>query len=118
MFSFSVFPAGSSSGYQYDSKAFLFSLVNKPGWAPVKLPQYRNQHTAIYRRPSYGPTFGGGHDIRIYNQASSNTNSYSDLGSTYSPPSGHSYGSTFTLTFLAGSYNFTPDEVETFYETT
>ena len=24
---------------QYDPKAFLFSVVNKPGWEPVKLPQ-------------------------------------------------------------------------------
>ena len=23
----------------YDPKAFLFSVVNKPGWEPVKLPQ-------------------------------------------------------------------------------
>ena len=23
----------------YDAKAFLFSVVNKPGWEPVKLPQ-------------------------------------------------------------------------------
>ena len=118
MFSFSVFPTGSSSAYQYDSKAFLFSLVNKPGWAPVKLPQYRYQQSAIYMNPSYGPTFGGGFDIRIYNQASYNTHSYSDLGYTYSPPSGHGHGSTFTKTFLAGSFKFTPDEVETFYETT
>ena len=27
------------------------------------------------------------------------------------------YGSAFAQTFLAGTYNFTPDEVETFYET-
>ena len=26
-------------GYQYDPQAFLFSLVNKPGWAPVKFGQ-------------------------------------------------------------------------------
>ena len=63
-------------------------------------------------------TFGGGHDIRIYNYASSNSHSYSNLGHTYSPPSGYSYSSTFAQTFLAGTYyNFTPDEVETFYET-
>ena len=43
-------------------------------------------------------------------------NSHSNLGHTYSAPSGHSYGSTFAKTFLAGTYNFTPDEVETFYE--
>ena len=116
------FLVGSRSGNRYDSNAFLFSLVNKPGWAPVKLPQAgkyssRRQYS-IYNNPSYGPTFGAGHDIYISNYASSNRNSHTNLGHEYSPPSGYSYGSTFTLTFLAGTYNFTPDEIETFYETT
>ena len=110
----------SSSKYQYDSKAFLFSLVNKPGWAPVKLPQTgthsSNRAYSVRFRSSFGPTFGGGYDIKISNSASSNSNSYSDLGHTYSPPSGYSHGSTFARTFLAGTLYFTPDEVETFYE--
>ena len=119
IFNFSLID--SSSGYQYDSKAFLFSLVNKPGWAPVKLPQTgkdsSNRAHSIYSGSSYGPVFGGSNDIYISNYASSNSNSYNDLGYTYSPPSGYGYGSTFARTFLAGSYKFTPDEVETFYET-
>ena len=116
------FLVGSGSGYRYDSNAFLFSLVNKPGWAPVKLPQTgkhssKRRHS-MYDNRSYGPTFGGALEIYISNYASSNRNSHSSLGWTYSPPSGYSYGSTFAETFLAGSKNFTPDEVETFYETT
>ena len=116
------FLVGSGSGYRYDSNAFLFSLVNKPGWAPVRLPQTgkyssRRQHS-IEDIPSYGPSFGGGHDMYISDFASSNRNSYSNLGNTYSPPSGYSYGSTFVRTFLAGTYQFTPGEIETFYETT
>ena len=109
----------SSSGWQYDSKAILFSLVDKPGWAPVKLPQtgkHNSNRDSIYCGPGYGPIFGGGGDILISNYASSNSNSYSNLGHTYSPLSGYSYTSIFAKTFLAGSYNFTPDEVETFYE--
>ena len=95
--------------------------MNKPGWAPVKLPQTgryssRRLHS-IACDPRWGPTFGGGNDIYISNYASSNSNSYSNLGFTYSPPSGNSYQSTFAKTFLAGTYYFTPDEVETFYET-
>ena len=106
----------SSNKYQYDSKAFLFSLVNKPGWAPVKLPQTgSNSHSTVFQS-SFGPTFGGGNDIYISNSASSNSKSYSNLGYTYSPPSGYSQGGTFASTFLAGTYHFTPDEVETFYE--
>ena len=97
-------------------------MVNKPGWQPLKLDQtgkhsyYRSR--SIYCRSSYGPTFGGGHDIRIYTNAASNNNSYSQLGYTYSPPPGYSYRSSFTDSFLAGSYHFRPDEVEVFYETT
>ena len=92
--------------------------MNKPGWAPVKLLQTGKYSSYRWSTDSsYGPTFGGGADIRISNYASSNSNSYSNLGHTYSPPSGYSYQSTFARTFLAGSYKFTPDEVETFYET-
>ena len=116
------FLVGSGSGYRYDSNAFLFSLVNKPGWAPVKLPQTgkysSSRQYSINDYPSIGPTFGAGHDIHISNYASSNRNSYTDLGSEYSPPSGYSHDSTFTQTFLAGTYTFTPVEIETFYETT
>ena len=118
-FLFSLIDSSSMYIYQNDSKAFLFSLVNKPGWAPLKLPQtekYSSSQYSIRFHSSFGPTFGGGYDIRISNSASSNSNSYSNLGHTYSPPSGYSYRSTFARTFLAGTYHFTPDEVETFYE--
>ena len=95
--------------------------MNKPGWAPVKLPQAgkysSNRADSIYVGSSSGPSFGGGSDSYISNYASSNSNSYSNLGFTYSPPSGYSLHSTFAQTFLAGTYHFTPDEVETFYET-
>ena len=116
------FLVGSGSRYWYDSNAFLFSLVNKPGWGPVRLPQTgkyssRRQYS-IEDSPSYGPAFGGGHDMYISDFASSNRNSYSNLGYTYSPPSGYTYSSTFARTFLAGTYQFTPGEIETFYETT
>ena len=120
--SFFTFSLASSGRYQYDSKAFLFSLVNKPGWAPVKLSQtgQYSSHKAysIYFFSSYAPTFGGGFDINIKSYASSNSNSYSKLGFTYSPPSGYNYGSIFAQKFLAGTYKFTPDGVETFCEST
>jgi len=116
-------PSSSSCLYHYDSAAFLFSLVNKPGWQPLKLDQsgghssYRSY--SIYSCSSYGPTFGGAHDIDIDNNAASNTNSYTNPGYTYSPLPGNSPGSSFSQSFLTGSsYNFQPDEVEVFYETT
>ena len=114
--------SGCSGYYTYDSKTFIFSLVNEPGWAPVKLSppgKYGSYGDAIYGCSSAGPSFGGGHDRHISDYASSNkTNSYTNLGYSYALPSGYRYGSTFAYTFLAGSYIFHPDEVETFYETT
>ena len=74
--------------------------MNKPGWAPVKLPQtgkYASYGHSIRSNNYYGPTFGDGYDIYISKYASSNS---------------------FARTFLAGTYEFTPDEVEVFYETT
>ncbi len=68
---------------------------------------------AIYRNSGYGPTFGVGFQIHIADSANTNTNSYTDFGqgNYYSVPSGvqNSY------TILAGTRNFTPDEVEVLY---
>ncbi|XP_068736764.1 uncharacterized protein [Montipora capricornis] len=107
--------------HHYDATAFLFSLRNKPGWAPTTLNQtgeYSHYRAySICDCNAYGPTFGNGHDIYISNLASSGTSSYSNLGYTYSPPAGHAYGSTFAQTFLAGTHYFRPTEVEVFYLT-
>ena len=89
-----------------------------PGWAPVKFNQtgrYSYYKRSTYSCYSYGPTFGGGHDLRA-GYSPNSYNYYSNLGYTYSPPSGYSYGSSFAQSFLAGSYQFNPDEVETFYD--
>jgi len=113
----------SSCNYYQDSKAFLFSLVNKPGWGPVTLSPpgtgyYSSNSYAIYGCSDRGLSFGAGHDIGIADRAGSNTNSYANLGYSYAAPTGYSYGSNFAQTFLAGTYNFLPAEIETFYEST
>ena len=110
------FQIGLSCDIHYDSAAFLYSLVNYPaGWQPVKLDQIGK--ASIFPCPTYGPTFGGGGDIFITDKAGSFANSYSNLGYTYSPPSGYGAGSSFAKSFLAGSFRFQPDEVEVFYKT-
>ena len=60
---------------------------------------------AIYMKPSYGPTFGGGHDIYIADKANGNRNSYTRIGISYHVPVG----------VEVPSVRFTPDEVEVFY---
>ena len=70
-----------------------------------------NTSFAIYRDPSYGPTFGGGHDIYIADNANQNANSYANFGTSYSLPN----GITDSSTILAGTRYFSTDEVEVFY---
>ena len=100
----------SSSGWSYTTKAFIFSLRNKEGLSPFKSMVTRPQY-AIYRHSGYGPLFGSGNDIRIADNANRNTNSYTYFGYAYSAPS----GVRDKKTILAGTYHFTPDEVEVFY---
>ena len=103
----------SSNAYGYSSNTFIFSLINKEGLAPFKSMVKSPKH-AIYRNGVYGPTFGGGHDIYISDNANSNTGSYTNFNNIfYHVPSRVQN----KLTILAGSYSFTPDEVEVFYLT-
>jgi hypothetical protein len=89
--------------------------VNKDNLAPFKSPVYRYKGYALYTHAGYGPTFGYGNDIYISNNANANTGSYTNFGYTYRPPRGYSSGSTKGRNLLAGTYKFTPNEVETFY---
>ena len=105
-------------GYTSSSKSFLYSLYNTNGFSPVKLQiKSGSQRYAINGCSSYGPLFGGGHDIYISNNAASNRNSYTSCGYTYRLPPGYS-SSGSSCRFYAGSYKFTPTDVEVFYETT
>ena len=71
----------------------------------------KSSSTAIYTSNDLGPTFGNGYDISVANNARYNTNSYARFGDTYQLPSKVQNQETV----LAGSLNFTPDEVEVFY---
>ena len=66
---------------------------------------------AIYMRISYGPTFGGGHDIHIADNAGHYAYSYTNFGHSFLAPSEVKE----KVTVLAGTYHFTADEVEVFY---
>ena len=107
------FISAGSCAYSYANKAFIFSLYNVKGYNPVKLTQYRNQQYAMYRCNTRGPTFGGGHDIYISDGSGNNQNSYTRCGYTYTIPSGYSYGD---CGFFTGGSNFSPTDVEVFYE--
>ena len=112
-----MFSTGSCR-YVYSSKSFLFSLYNINGYAPVKV-NIKSDHygSAINPCSNYGPTFGGGHDLHIYNNAASNHNSFTFCGFSFPRPPGSSESGSYCR-FYAGSYKFTPTDVEVFYETT
>ncbi len=101
----------SNGQYTSNDNTFIFSLINKNN-APIKIkctyPPY-----AIYNNPSYGPSFGGGHDLYISDSSNINTSSYSNLGSSYCHPL-YASGSIDAQSFLAGSYNFQTVEIEVF----
>ena len=93
--------------------AFLFSLKNKDNLRPFKAPVYRYSEYAFYHRSGYGPNFGRG-DLHISDNANSNTNSFTNLGFTYRPPPRYTHKAANTKALLAGTYTFTPSEVEVF----
>jgi len=92
-----------SNTYKNDKNAFIFSLNKK------RMFLCSNPINAIYCGSAYHITFGGGHDIYLVD--SLNASSYSNFK--------HSYGKNDTIegdskSYLAGSYNFTPKEVEVY----
>jgi hypothetical protein len=93
--------------YKFDPNAFLFSLTNKDN-QPSKMRQI-NTNQSILCHSEYGPTFGGGYDIHICNNANTEAGSYSNLGHSYQhpqPSQGRSY--------LAESYHFQLSEIEVY----
>ena len=61
----------SSGTYKNDTQSFLFSVDKQ-----TKYPIVKNYEKAIYCYASYGPIFGGGHDIKVYDNSNSNKSSY------------------------------------------
>ena len=81
---------------------FLFLVENPHGDAPTCF-EYKNDGSAMYGGPGYGPTFGGGHDIYI---SSDGSLSYTNFPSSYTDTLGRG-NATFT-----GAYNFTFEDYE------
>ena len=99
--------AGSSYAYKYDATAFIYSLTHK-----AKCATQKNTSYSIQDNGGYGPIFGGGYDICIYDNCNTSTSNFCQPnnpgGSSYALPPGADN------TFLAGSYNFTVTEIEVY----
>ena len=98
------------SSYNFtSSRAFLFSIVNPAGLAPMKLPLTgKSNNEAVFCNPSYGPCFGD-YDLDIRDNCNTVKESCSDLGYSYTLPPGQN-----KRRFLAGSKNFLVAEIEVF----
>ena len=83
-------------------------MVNPFGVVPGKLPLVKNQQHGINCGVSYGPTFGGGHDLHVSTNANISGASYSDLGHTYQLPAGQQSA------FFTGARNFYVTDYEVF----
>ncbi|XP_048578080.1 uncharacterized protein LOC116617352 [Nematostella vectensis] len=104
----------SDRGWQSSSKSFLYTLCNKNGYRPEKLPlRDPPDRIAIRDHTSCGPVFGGGGDLFIADNAGGNEESYTEPH-TYARPQGAT--SDGPCDVFAGTWSFTPDEMEVFHE--
>jgi hypothetical protein len=102
-------PWTSDNSYKNDTTAFLFTLTNPHDIPPTKyLLNPDKTGNAVNHTSSYGPTFGGGHDIHLANASNSNKSSYSNFPTAYTDTTGKG-NATFT-----GARNFTTSDIEVF----
>ena len=89
-------------------------MKNKDNLPPFQSQPYQNYGNAICADASKGAEFS--EDIKIGDFANSNIRSSSSLGYTYRPPTGYGHDQARTKALLAGTANFSPDEIEVFFE--
>jgi hypothetical protein len=91
-------------------RSFIFTLKN-----PHNVPARRfalkaeKKDEAINCRSDYGPIFGSGTDLYVYNNCNANAGSGTFLGSSYTPDTGLN-----KKTFFTGSPTFKVKEIEVF----
>jgi len=98
----------STTGYGGNSNSFLFSLTNnfKHAW-------YQNGFY-VYNKSTYGPTFGGGHDL-FFGTPNIGTGGYCNLGYAYQCRVG-TYTSATCRNDFCGTYNgWTVTDLEVWY---
>jgi hypothetical protein len=107
---FSSLSWDSSNQWKIDNErnSFLFSVRNPHNITDRKF-SLTNPTNTIYCVSSYGPTFGGNHDIHVADCCNNNTNSYTNLGCSYANDTGIAGNQFFT-----GESNFTVKEIEVF----
>jgi hypothetical protein len=97
-----------TTGYSADSSAFLFELTGGHKYERCGAGGCNNYER--YSASSYGPTFGGGHDLYLHD-----TSTYCNIGYTFACRVG-SYASTTCRNDFCSAYsNMGFDELEVWY---
>jgi hypothetical protein len=98
---------GSSNNYKTDAAAYIYSL-RRNGVSNLSKHNISDCQHAVYNRPLFGPTFGGGHDLHICDRSDVTKGSYTKSDGTY-------YRGIPSNKYLAGTYNsWLTDEIEVF----
>jgi hypothetical protein len=107
---FSFLTWDSNGQYKIDNarKSFIFSVRNPHNITDKKF-SLTNLTNTILCHSSYGPVFGGGHDIYAADGCNNNTNSATSLGYSYANDTGIARDQFFT-----GEISFTVKEIEVF----
>jgi hypothetical protein len=103
--------AWSSSGYYVSDmsmESFIFTIKN-PHNLPAQIFKQKEGVKAAYHYASYGPTFGGGHDLGVNDQCRNSDSCWSNFGTTYTNETGIA-----GKEVLTGANKFTVAEIEVF----
>ena len=105
----------SAGGYVGTNAAFLFGVRThgSPNAAVIFLPT-RNASNAMHDHPDHGPVFGLGHDLNIVSNSNSSSNSYCNLGYTYTGHGITAMNLDADRQYFAGAYKFKVAEIEVF----
>ncbi len=100
--------------WQFDSAAFLFCVRRNGTSNTVKLPIIETPYAFLSNYNDFG-VYGRAHDLYVANPPSTNSNSYVNLGLTYSAPPGCVYQSSCAQNFFTGTYTgWLVDEIEAY----
>jgi len=100
-----------SGSYKTDANAFLYSIVNSYK-KPFKQVSASDSYS-IYAYASYGPTWGGGHNLCIHSDFRGTSN-YSNGSYSSFRMEDTSNGVTMGNETFAGSYNFSLTDIEVY----
>jgi hypothetical protein len=87
--------------------SFVFTLKNPHNIPPTRY-NCKNANAELFGNESFGPVFGGGHDLRVANNSNAGDESWCNLGLGFNDTNGHG-----TATFT-GKQKFQVGEYEVF----